>query len=258
VSRHRAGGLHAAWTFLTRVPLGHHSDDTVAMAAAPAWFPIIGAIIGVIAGGVYVAAFSLAGPVAAAALAVSAAALVTGAFHHDGLADMADAFGGGWTREQRIEILKDSRHGTYGVMALVCAIAVQISALAQHDRAQGFASLVAAHAMARGGAVALMWLAPRARGTGLGADYARGLRAGPALWAATSAALVGAVAIGWLASIALGAVAVSSAAVGALAWRKIGGVTGDVLGAAEQISETAVLVCGAAFVRHVHTWPWWR
>jgi len=219
---------------------------------------VVGALIGAIVGAVYALMFGLVGPLTASALAISAGALVTGAFHHDGLADIADAFGGGWTIEQRLEILKDSRHGTYGVMSLVCVVAVQVGALAQHDRAQGFAIAIAAHSCARAGAVVLMRFAPRPRGTGLGAEYANGLGAMATAAAALSAVIIGAVALGGLVVIAAAGVVVAVASVALLAWRKIGGVTGDVLGAAEQIAETAVIVCGAAFVRHVDAWPWWR
>lgn len=260
MSTHGVAGLRAAWTFLTRVPLGAGPPDAGAdtMAFAPAWFAVIGACIGAIVGGVYCASYELVGPSVGAALAVTAGALLTGAFHQDGLADMSDAFGGGWTVDQRLEILKDSRHGTYGVMSLVCVIAVQISALAQHDRPQGFAIAVTAHAGARGGAVVLMRFAPRARGAGLGVDYARGLTTATALASALTAAAIGALALGALVSVTTAAVAVMIALMALLAWRKVGGITGDVLGAAEQLAETAVLVCGAAFARHVDAWPWWR
>ena len=247
----------AAWTFLTRVPIGAVHDDN-AMRRAPMWFPLVGLVIGLIVGGVYAGGFWLLGPLPAAAVAIGVGAMLTGAFHHDGLADMADAFGGGWDIDQRLEIMKDSRHGTYGVMALVCATAIQIGALAQLDRVQGFAMLIAAHACARAGSVLLLYAMAPARPTGLGVDYARQFGRGGAVFAVVSAASVVALLLGVLAAIVVGAVGAAIALVALLAWRKIGGITGDVLGGAEQIAETAVLLCGAAFVRHATTWPWWR
>ena len=97
--------MRAAWTFLTRVPLGAGTPDASAdtMVFAPSWFAAIGACIGAIVGGVYCATYELVDPTVGAALAVTAGALLTGAFHQDGLADVSDAFGGGWTVDQRLE-----------------------------------------------------------------------------------------------------------------------------------------------------------
>src|SRR5690606_32357151 len=122
------GGLRTAWIFLTRVPIG--DDPRPDVSRAVPWFPVVGASVGAVAAAVWAGANELLAPLPSAALAITIGAMVTGAFHHDGLADMADAFGGGWGREQRLRILKDSRHGTYGVMALVCAVLLQVSALA--------------------------------------------------------------------------------------------------------------------------------
>jgi adenosylcobinamide-GDP ribazoletransferase len=183
---------------------------------------------------------------------------VTGGFHHDGLADVADAYGGGWDVEQRLAILKDSRHGTYGVLALVLALVVQVQALATHDPRQAFAVLVAAHSTARAGAVVLLRVAPRARGTGLGTEYARGLPAGAVILAVLGTVALDVVLLGALAAWVLAAAAVAAGAVAWLAVRKVGGVNGDALGAAEQVAETLVLLCGAALVTQAGTWPWWR
>ena len=115
-----------------------------------------------------------------ATLAVVLGLLITGAFHEDGLADIADAFGGGWTVEQRLEILKDSRHGTYGVAALCSSILVRVvSAASITTGAALFAGFVAAHVLGRSFAVVAMRLAPPARQSGLGVDAARELRVAP-------------------------------------------------------------------------------
>jgi adenosylcobinamide-GDP ribazoletransferase len=258
--------IRAAWMLLTRIPLparwAFEADDDD-MRAAPLWFPLIGAKLGVLVGGVYAVLFDVVGPFTAAALALSIGALLTGGLHHDGLADVADAFGGGWSVERRLEIMKDSRIGAYGTLALVAAFVVQTSALAQHGRAQGFAIVIAAHTLGRGAVVVLMRLAPRASSTGLGSSYARGLTVAATVGAALSALVFGALALGWLVVFAAEAAAGAVALMGVLAWRKIGGMTGDVLGAAEQLAETAVLVTGAALVRHGSKWssghwPWWH
>lgn len=266
-------GLRTAWMLLTRIPWpSRHSSsasdgiDRAAegpapeVRAAPAWFPLVGAVVGALIAAVYVTLFDLVGAFTAAAIALSVGALLTGALHQDGLADVADAFGGGWTVERRLEILHDSRIGAYGALTLVGAFVVQTSALAQHDRAQGAAVLVAAHSLSRGGVVVLMRLAPGASriSTGVGATFTRGLGNAATTGAALSALVLGTVALGRLVPLAVSVVVAAVGLMGALAWRKIGGVTGDVLGAAEQLAETAVLVTGAALVRHVDTWPWWR
>ena len=257
-------GLRTAWMLLTRVPLPwprrSPSADGPAheVRAAPAWFPLVGAAVGGLVAAVYVALFDRVGAPTAAAIALGVGALLTGALHQDGLADVADAFGGGWTVERRLEILHDSRIGAYGTLALVGAFVVQTTALAQHDRAQGAAVLVAAHSMSRGGVVVLMRFAPRATDAGLGASFTRGLGTAATTGGALSALALGTVALGRLVPLAVSAVAVAVGLMGALAWRKIRGITGDVIGAAEQLAETAVLVTGAALVRHVDAWPWWR
>ena len=248
-------GLRTAVTFLTRIPIG--DGKGVKVAESVPWFPFVGALIGAIAGGVHAAAWPWLGPGPAAALALVAGALVTGAFHHDGLADIADAFGGGWTTEQRLVILKDSRHGTYGVMSLVLVVATQLAALVPLGPAAGFAALVAAGALGRAGAVSLMRWAPPARQPGLGADYGQRTTTLRALAAVAMGAAVGGLAMGPWVALAIVAVAVTSIAVAALAVRKIAGVSGDVLGAAEVVGEAAVLLVAASLAQRGVAWPWW-
>jgi adenosylcobinamide-GDP ribazoletransferase len=248
-------GLRTAWIFLTRVPIG--DDPRPDGRRAVPWFPVVGAIVGAISGAVWAGANELLPPLPSAAVAITVAALVTGAFHHDGLADMADGFGGGWDREQRLRIMKDSRHGTYGVMAIVCVVAIQVSALAVHGPAQGAAALVAAHTLARAGAIALLAVAPPAVEAGLGSGHADGARRAATVIGVVAGAGIAALALGWIALVTAAVAALAVALCGALAQRKIGGVTGDVLGAAEQVAEAAVLLTTAAFVDHGTAFPFW-
>jgi adenosylcobinamide-GDP ribazoletransferase len=248
-------GLRAAITFLTRVPVGDCDAD---IATAPPWFPFVGALVGAFVGLVFVESWHLVAPAVAAVLALATGALVTGAFHHDGLADTADAFGGGWSPAQRLEILKDSRHGTYGVIAIVLVVVAQVTALATLGPAQGFAALVAAHTLGRAGAVVLMMSLPVARADGLGADYTERLRRGPAIGGIVLGAVIATIVMGWWVVPAIVGVAVTTVAVGVLAHRKIGGIVGDVLGAAEQIGESVVLIMAAAVTHRHGVWPWWR
>jgi adenosylcobinamide-GDP ribazoletransferase len=247
-------GLRTAWTFLTRVPIG--DDPRPDPGRALPWFPVVGAIVGAVAAGVWAGARELVGPLPAAALAITAAALLTGAFHQDGLADMADGFGGGWDAEQRVAIMKDSRHGTYGVMAFVCVVFVQVSALASHGSAQGAAALVAAHALARAAAIGLAVTVPPARAAGLASGVAAGAKRGAVVLGAAVGLAIATAVVGVSALVAAIVAALAVALCAVLALRKIGGITGDVLGAAEQLAECAVLLTTAAFVHHGAGTPW--
>ncbi|HEY5874475.1 MAG TPA: adenosylcobinamide-GDP ribazoletransferase [Ilumatobacteraceae bacterium] len=248
-------GPRVAASFLTRVPL--HRDGEIDIAGSTPWFPVVGLLIGLVGGGVFALASEVLPPPVGAALALAVTALVTGAFHQDGLADIADAFGGGWDREQRLVILKDSRHGTYGVMALVLSTAVQFSALASMTAAWGLAALVAAHTLARSAVLVVLLTARPARPEGLGTDYATGLRRGAVVVGAAVGVGVTALMLGPWAALAVAAVTVTSISVVVLAQRKIGGISGDVLGAIEQVAEGAVLVVVAG-VAHAGHLPWWR
>jgi adenosylcobinamide-GDP ribazoletransferase len=182
--------------------------------------------------------------------------LITGAFHEDGLGDIADAFGGGYTLERRLEILKDSRHGTYGVAAMCASILVRAIALGSLTTWQTMlAGAIAAHVLARGAAVVLMATVSLAGHSGLGADYGRSTSAGRATMAALLAIALGVAAVGWWVTIAALVAVVAAVTVGVLARHKIGGISGDVLGAAEQVAECAVLIAVVALAaRHPLWW----
>ena len=246
-------GFRTAASFLTRVPM--HPSGDVDMTRATPWFPVVGAAIGAFGGGVFVVASEVLPPGVSAALALVATALVTGAFHHDGLADMADAFGGGWDREQRLAIMKDPRHGTYGVVALVLSVAVQLAALGSLGAVWGFAALVGAHTIGRAAVLVALLTGHPAR-PGLGSDHSAGLRRGAVVTGAVAGVVIAAIVLGWWCGLAVLASAVTTAGVLVLARRKIGGYTGDVLGAIEQVCEGAVLVVVAGVSRAGHL-PWW-
>ncbi len=236
--------LRTAIGFLTRIPIS--TPEQVVLSAAAPWFPVVGLGIGLMQAGALLGFHALLPAAPAAVLAVAVAALITGAFHHDGLADMADAFGGGWTVEQRLDIMKDSRLGTYGTAALILAFATEISVLASLEPADGAVAVIAAHCLSRALAVAAMRLAPPVN-AGLGAAYAEDLG-----WLATAMAVafgVGVTALAfadWPAVVAIVAAIAAAVAVVLLAIRKIGGVTGDVLGAVQQMASLAVLLVAAA------------
>jgi adenosylcobinamide-GDP ribazoletransferase len=241
-------GFAAATTFFTRIPVAAQASHVEPLAEGAWAFPLVGAGIG----GVAALAFLLVqmlglGDWPAAVLAVLAGVVVTGALHEDGLADTADGLIGGHDRDQRLAIMRESQHGTYGVVAIVLSVVLRATALAAIGGPiyAGFA-LIAAHAVSRAALpFAMLVLAP-ARTEGLGAAAGR-----PSI-----PLTVAALAIGLLVSLAAlgparGVVAIGLAGaamfvLGALARRRIGGYTGDVLGAFQQVGEIVMLLTAAA------------
>lgn len=245
-------GVLAALQFLTRIPIRLRSAPD--LTAAVPWFPIVGALIGVTIGGLAVGLMELVPVSVAAVLAVLGGVMITGAFHEDGLADMTDAMGG-WTPEQRREILKDSRHGSYGVAAMCGSILVRVLCVASLGPAAAFAGLVAAHTLGRAAAVGVMGLTRPNPTGGLGADAYRSLSPGRAAVGVLAALGIATIAVGWWVVPLAVAVAVGATLVSLLARRALGGVSGDILGAVEQVGECLVLVVVSGIALH-HS-PWW-
>ena len=248
-----SGFLHAA-AFLTRVPV--RGPDGPPPSSAVRWFPLVGALVGLVTAAVYWGGEWLAGPVVGASVAVAAQVLVTGAFHEDGLADTADA-AGGWSREERFRILDDPRHGTYGVIVLVLVVLIRTAAVAVLAPEEAWVVLPAVHALSRGAAVALMGLVPPASEHGLGASSVRSLAGRDVTAGAVIAAALGTALLGtWV--LAVGAtVAVVAAGMAVYARRTLGGIAGDLLGATQQLTDVASLVLLAGAVRHGASLPWW-
>ncbi len=245
-------GFLGAAQFLTRVPIRLRAAPDLARSVP--WFPVVGALIGVVVGAVAAAMMHVVPATVAAALAVIVGMMLTGAFHEDGLADTADALGG-WTPERRREILKDSRHGSYGVAAMCSTIVLRVACVATLGPAVAFAGFVAAHTLGRGAAVGVMAAAPPVPTDGLGADYTRALTPGRAVTGVVAALALGALTIGWwVAPVAL-VVSVGAWLVARLAQRAFGGVSGDVLGAVEQVGQCLVLVVVSGLtMRHALWW----
>ncbi|RIA01164.1 adenosylcobinamide-GDP ribazoletransferase [Cereibacter sphaeroides] len=242
----RWADVQLALALLTRLPLPGQSLPDRGAGAAWAW-PLAGVAVGGLAALTAAAALALGLPATvAAALALAVQALATGAMHEDGLADTADGLWGGWTRERRLEIMKDSRTGSYGVAALVLVGLLRWSALAA-ALGGGVALLVAAAVLSRVPMVGLMALLPNARGAGLAQSLGRPDRRQAALAAAVGLGL--ALLLTGPAALVLAAAGGAAAlALGLVARAKIGGQTGDILGASQQLSEAAVLVAAAALV----------
>jgi adenosylcobinamide-GDP ribazoletransferase len=168
---------------------------------------------------------------------------VTGCLHEDGLADTADGFGGGKTRERKLDIMRDSRIGTYGVCALTVAILLRVSALALlANPALVAMALIAAHGAARATLPAFMLIVPPARGDGLSHGAGRPTLARVAVAAALGVLIL----FAWLGLVSgIGAAALLGIVAVLMAWlclAQIGGQTGDVLGAVEQVCEIVILL----------------
>ncbi|MBP2230519.1 adenosylcobinamide-GDP ribazoletransferase [Azospirillum agricola] len=247
-----------ALVFLTRVPLpltGPLADG--AAARAMGWFPLVGALVGMTGGLVFaVATLAHLPPLTAALLALAATAWLTGGLHEDGAADVADGFGGGRDRARKLEIMRDSRVGSYGVLALVFSVAIRASALAAlagpagSDVGNAIAALVAAGALSRAGMAAVASRLPPARSDGLAAAQGRPTAATAAL-ALALGGLAAVATLGWMAPAAILAAGGAGWLVAELARRQIGGHTGDVFGAIQQVGEAAVLLTVAAWAAAV-------
>ncbi len=236
--------LATGLAFLTRLPMRGAASGDAGLARAAWTFPVVGALIGAVGGLVYLLAAAAAlPPFVAATLAVAATMLATGALHEDGLADTADGFGAGGSRERKLEIMRDSRIGTYGVVALILSVLVKVSAIASLISPMFvMLALIAAHAAARAMLPAFMRLVPPARKDGLAANAGQPSLAGAAIAALLGAAVL-TLCLGPLTALAVMALLVAAAFIMAwLAKRQIGGQTGDVLGALEQLGEIVILL----------------
>ena len=234
--------------FLTRLPMPHPDGAMPGnFVRAHRMFPLVGALIGAAIGIVCLALRAAGLPdLAAAALALGAGAILTGALHEDGLADVADGFGGGRDTSAKLEIMRDSRLGTYGALILLVSFATKLSALSAIPDSHVVTGLIAAHALGRGILPVMSMNLPYARKDGL-ARNAGQPDAATAVIALGIAFVIALLTLSW-ANAFWGALACGLVAIvmSWLAMRQIGGQTGDVLGAAEQVAETAVLLLLAA------------
>lgn len=240
-----------ALQFLTQLPAGSIDDwppDWLARSAK--YMPLVGAFVGLIAGTVLVASAIFFPEPLPTVIGLTAAIALTGALHEDGLADTVDAFGGGRTRERRLEIMKDSRIGTYGALALIVVLALKGAALVAVDPVSAACILIAGHAGARLAAVLTLWTLPHA-GDG---NTKVSQKTSELTMAEVSVAVVLGLTPGLL-TLHLSTFAVAglfafvAAGITALiAKQKIGGYTGDVLGAVEQVFEAVFFMFAAAII----------
>jgi adenosylcobinamide-GDP ribazoletransferase len=251
----RWSGLRLSVTLLTVIPLPGRvtepSRDTA--AAAMTWAPAVGLLLGGIAAAVLVVADHPlgAGPLTAAGLAVAALALLTRGLHLDGLADLADGLGSGQPAARALDIMRRSDIGPFGIVTLVLTLVIQVGALAHAEAAGGGRGPAALIAAAVTGRLALTWACRRgvaaARREGLGALVAGTVR--PVLAVGITlivlAAAVSVVRTGFMLPLAVVAGLAAAFVLQRHAVRRLGGITGDVLGALIETAATVTLVVAA-------------
>jgi adenosylcobinamide-GDP ribazoletransferase len=235
----------AAVAFLTRLPVGATELSAAQLSRAAPWFPAVGLLVGGVMAGTRALADLVLEPAPATVLALLAAILVTGAFHEDGLADAADAIGAHATRERKLAILRDSRVGTYGALALVLAVAFALATLAPLDDAHFARAALAGHVLGRWSTLPLALAIAPARADGSGAlvrPTGAAVAVGSAIALATALLAGGAVP----GAIAAGVACAVTALGAATTVRTLGGVTGDTFGATNKLVELATYAALAA------------
>ena len=238
--RARLAEVQLAVMLLTRLPAGRIAVAPSIGAAAWA-FPLVGTLVGGVSAAVLCAALAVGiAPGLAAGIALAAGVLATGGLHEDGLADVADGFGGGRDRARKLEIMRDSRIGSYGGLALILSLGLRWQAIAllavESPKLAALAMIALAVSSRAGLPLALLWM-PAARADGMGKSAA-GTTLLRALVSVAIAALVLTVLIGPAAAfLVLTVQAVVQLGFARLAMRQIGGQSGDVLGAMQQLAE---------------------
>jgi adenosylcobinamide-GDP ribazoletransferase len=227
--------------FLTIVPMPGGTLSQAGLSRAIAIFPLVGALLGAVLGGLGLAldGFLPAGPVAA--LLLAAGVLMTGGLHLDGLMDTADGAFGGRSAEARLAIMRDSRVGAFGAMAGALVLLVQFACLSELTGMWRLFALVAAFTASRWALVLALGLFPSARPDGLGAAWHAAVSR-PACIAASLLAAAAALALWPLGIAALATGAIVTASGGRWLSRRLGGLTGDACGALAAMTETTVLV----------------
>ncbi|MCG6859434.1 MAG: adenosylcobinamide-GDP ribazoletransferase [Salaquimonas sp.] len=243
------GRFLAALQFFVALPmpaaLVRRADHDAGLNRAVPYFPLVGLVIGICVAFLWVVAASLTPAMVAAGLAIAAGVILTGGLHEDGLADCADGLGAR-EREKVLEIMRDSRTGSYGAAAIVFSIGLRWAALATLLTGAGVLALVIAHAVSRAAIAIALRFSTYARREGTGSLVADGISTEQGLVAAgialSIAILLGGVAgiLAWLAGFAAAAIVLI------IMERRIGGYTGDVLGAMQQLAEIAAMVTLAA------------
>jgi adenosylcobinamide-GDP ribazoletransferase len=237
--------MAAAFQFLTRIPMPTLSFESDSLSRAVKFFPLVGLVIG--AGVVLlqkVLISHLTRPLVAFFL-LTYLVFITGCLHEDGLADTADALGGGWDRNQILLIMKDSHIGSYGATTLVLSLLARYLLLALLPLEHFAAYVISAHVLCRWSSLPLSYFLPPAREQeGQGARIAKLTSLPSLIFGSVFSIAVAVLALRWSAIAPLSAAMIAVILSGRFYMRKINGVTGDCFGATNQLTEIAVLFCG--------------
>ena len=242
-----------ALSFLTRLPGGTHPADQRDLGSSVPWFPVVGILIGLISGSFFwfLSLFML--PLLASVLTIGLSVLVTGAFHEDGLADTFDSFGA-FEIEKRLGIMKDSRIGTFGTLALFINVIASVAALSSLKAEEGLFAIILAHSLSRVASIFVLITVKPAKQDGLGSSYSiYSSRIKVLLVTAIFILFSSSLGLfGLISSVALLLIVFCSKPI---AIRNFGGTTGDFLGAVQQITSTTVLlVASATFSNEIALW----
>lgn len=260
----------AACTFMTRIPTWRVvAHDVADLPASAVYFPLVGLLVGAAGAVVWWLASWLWSPWIAVLLAMAATIRLTGAFHEDALADSLDGFGGGWTREQVLHIMKDSRVGSYALVGMFVALLLKATLLVELTTMAALpvtgitgrwpavvTAMLAAHVLARASSVALIGALPYVRSddaatrASAGRPFVAGVSRARVILALLCAVMLSFVLLGSAVWIVLVATAAATALAARYFRARIGGITGDALGAANQVVELVVYLTLAASVQH--------
>lgn len=237
--------LLAAVQFSTRLPVPVYAHDDESLARAAKFFPIVGFAIGAAGSALYL---SLPGRVNSQIRALAMLVfftLITGGLHEDGLADSADGFGGGSTRERVLEIMRDSRIGSFGAIALVLSLVARFVLLSNLASGRVWPYLLSAHVLSRWSTLPLGFaLAPARVESGSGARIAKRISLGSLIFATVFTLAVEILLLGQAAWLPFAVVLLVTALSAFYYWIRIRGVTGDCFGATNQLVEIATYLCG--------------
>ncbi len=234
-----------ATRFLTRLPLPEPTFREGDLRRATGAFPLVGVLVAAAGIAAYAVVEPFWGVTVAVVVATAVEIGVTGAFHEDGLADVADGLWGGWTVTDRLRIMRDSRLGTYGTVALVGVLALRVTLLAGLDPAWFWRATLVGHVLGRAAILVMIRLLPPADDGGSGAQVSEPTGPVGSAVAALTAAVALAATLGLDAWVPLAAAAVPIALTTVLYRRRLGGITGDALGATNQLVHVAVLAAVA-------------
>jgi adenosylcobinamide-GDP ribazoletransferase len=241
------GAARLALAFLTRIPVGQVRFGVVGLSRAALFFPAVGLLVGGVAAGVRAGGGEALTAPAATVLALLAAVLITGAMHEDGLADAADGLGAHVTRERKLEIMRDSRVGTYGALAIAFSLLFAFAVLAPLNAEDFARTVVCAHVLARWSTLPLARFVRSARAEGAGSAVTVGTGT-LIVGTAYAAAIVLVVAGPANGAAALGGACVAAALCASISRRALGGMTGDTFGAAIKLTELTTYGVLAALI----------